>query len=468
MNVSEARGVTADSREIAPGFIFVAIDGVKQDGHAFIAEAIAKGAAAVVSERPAPVDCPVEWVRVADARAELSRLASSFYKDPSRRVRVVGITGTNGKTTTSFLLEHLWNALGKKPGVLGTISYRFAGEEIPATETTPGPVKLQAMLARMRDAGVDCAAMEVSSHALDQKRADGVDFAAAVFTNLTQDHLDYHSSLDAYFAAKARLFEMLAPGRPAVINLDDARGKELAARTRGKVFTYSIGKPADFSAQSVAYQRSGGTRFDLVRNGKTIAVRSPLAGPYNVSNVLAALAAVDALEFDLERACAAVESFGGVPGRLEAVDCGQDFKVFIDFAHTPDGLENVLAALRRMGPKRLFAVFGCGGDRDRTKRPQMAAIAARFCDHVFLTSDNPRSEDPKSILEEVKKGFPSAFKDYSVIVDRPRAVRQALLSAREGDAVLLAGKGHERAQIVGSQRIPYHERTEAEKVLHGF
>ncbi|OGW90561.1 MAG: hypothetical protein A3D28_04410, partial [Omnitrophica bacterium RIFCSPHIGHO2_02_FULL_63_14] len=368
----------------------------------------------------------------------------------------------NGKTTCSFILEHLLKAFGRVPGVIGTVNYRYADQVIPASETTPGPTKLQPILARMAAAGCAYAVMEVSAHALAQNRTVAVDFEAALFTNLTQDHLDYFPTLDAYFNAKAKLFEGLAPGKLAVLNADDPRSDSLRGRTAARVITYGLREDADLRGLPREW-RADSTGIELIwRRGSPVRAESPLLGMHNVYNVLGALAVMAGLGFDLKEAARRLEGFGGVPGRLEEVACGQDFSVFIDYAHTPDGLENVLMSLKPYKKARLIAVFGCGGDRDRAKRPQMGSIAGRLCDYVFVTSDNPRSENPAAIAEEICAGFPDGFKNYSVVLDRRKAIRQAFLAARRGDIVLLAGKGHETMQIVGNDAIPFREREEAE------
>lgn len=307
--------------------------------------------------------------------------------------------------------------------------------------------------------------MEVSSHALEQQRVHGIDFEAAVFTNLTQDHLDYHGTFERYFEAKSRLFGDLQPGRHAILNADDPWTKRLAKKTKGKVLTYGTEASARFRAEGIRFKEDH-TEFDLVWGRERIAnVFLPLVGRHNVLNTLAALAALCAMGFEWTTTVPALADFPGVPGRLEAVRCGQDFKVYIDFAHTPDGLRNVLEALRSYRQTRLIALFGCGGDRDRGKRPQMARIASEYCDHVYVTSDNPRSEDPSAIADEICSGFPGDFKNFKVILDRREAIRLAMESANSGDIILLAGKGHERTQIIGERKIPFSEREEAEKIL---
>lgn len=461
------RGLECDSRRVEKDFVFVAIRGVKNDGGVFIEEAMKRGAVAVIGQSDIsarPRGTP--FMAVPEARVAMARLASAFYGHPASKLRVVGITGTNGKTTTSYLIEHLLACAGRRVGVMGTVSYRFGQKEIPAVETTPGPLRAQEILSQMVADGCEDAVMEVSSHALDQKRVEGIGFEAALFTNLTQDHLDYHASLEAYFECKSRLFTSLAPEKPAVINIDDESGRRLVSMTPGRVVSYAVNREADFKASKI---RPAGqaTAFDLTAAGETLPVEIPLIGLHNVYNALGALAVVHALGLDLKKAIADLKSFKGVPGRLEAVRAGQNFMVFVDFAHTPDGLENVLKSLVPYKKKKLILVFGCGGDRDRDKRPRMAQIAARYADLVIVTSDNPRTEDPRVIAEAVRAGFPNEFKFYAVVLDRRKAIRQALLSARQGDIVLLAGKGHERCQIIGAEAQPFNDREEVERVLDG-
>jgi UDP-N-acetylmuramoyl-L-alanyl-D-glutamate--2,6-diaminopimelate ligase len=460
------RGLECDSRNVGKDFLFVAIRGVKKDGAEFIDEAIRRGAAAVVTDRPLSAATEIPFILVPECRDAIAQLASAFYGHPAQKLKTVGITGTNGKTTSSYLIEYFLSKAGKRAGVLGTVSTRFAGKEIPAAETTPGPLRIQQVLSEMVEARCDHAVMEVSSHALDQNRVGGIGFEAALFTNLTQDHLDYHKTLEAYFECKAKLFLGLSRGKTAVLNADDAWGVKLKPRLSSRVLTYAVESDADLRAERIRW-RQGCTTFDLRWRGSHFPVESPFIGLHNVYNVLGSLGVMAGLGFDVEKCAGTLRDFAGVPGRLEAVKEGQNFHVFIDYAHTPDGLENVLKSLAPYKTGRLIAVFGCGGDRDRGKRPQMARIAALLADHVIVTSDNPRSEDAKAIAREVCAGFPEGFKDFSVAVDRAKAIRQALLSAREGDIVLLAGKGHETTQIIGDRVIAFSDREEARKVLRG-
>lgn len=460
------RGVECDSRKVEKGYVFIAVRGKKLDGAVFIEEAERRGASVIVTEAEDEGLLTIPMVSVPDSREAVARLASVFYGHPTKHMKVVGITGTNGKTTTAYLLEHL--LLKKEPvvGVVGTVNHRWADVEISALETTPGPLKLQEIFSKMLGAGCAHALMEVSSHALDQNRVGGIDFAAAIFTNLTQDHLDYHGTMEHYFGCKAKLFLGLSEAAFAVLNRDDAWVAKLLPMLRARVRTIGLSEEADLCAVDIE-RRGDGTRFVLVFRKNRIKVDLPLIGTHNIYNALGALAAFDALGFSVEEGAGSLKDFPGVPGRLEAVREGQDFTVLVDFAHTPDGLDNVLRSLANHRQGRLILVFGCGGDRDRSKRPQMAAIAARHADRVYVTSDNPRSEDPKAIAEEVRAGFPEDFKDFTLVLDRRKAIRQALLDARAGDIVLLAGKGHEQSQIIGKEKLPFSDREEAERVLRG-
>ena len=457
-------GLEVDSRLVQKGSVFIAVRGEKLDGLTFVEEAAQRGACAIISEERPSTNLP--WAGIPDSREAVARLASVYFGHPSQKMKAVGITGTNGKTTTTYLVEHILQKTGRKTGAIGTIQYRYAGLEVPAAETTPGPLKLQKIFSEMASAGCTDVVMEVSSHALEQGRVSGVDFACAVFTNLTQDHLDYHGSMEKYFESKAKLFTGLSKEATAVLNADDPYSAKMAALTKARIVTFAIEKGADFRAQSLEHG-AGSTRFILSTDKKKTPVVLPLIGRHNVSNALAAIAACESLGIPAEKSASALSDFPGVPGRLEAVQCGQDFTVLIDFAHTPDGLENVLKALSEHRESRLLVVFGCGGDRDRKKRPKMAEIASRWADFVYVTSDNPRSEDPRVIAEEVRAGFPSGFTKQAVVLDRRKAIRQALLDARVGDIVLLAGKGHERSQIMKDQVLPFSDREEAERVLNG-
>jgi len=461
------KGIECDSRKIEKDFLFVAIRGGQQDGNEFIQQALSRGAAAVVTDDPKELSQGAPFILVPECRSAMANLASAFYGNPSRVMRLIGVTGTNGKTTVTYLVEHLLKEQNKNVGVIGTVNYRFGGKETPAKETTPGPLRIQQLLAEMRDARCEYVAMEVSSHALGQNRVGGIAFESALFTNLTQDHLDYHKTLEAYFECKSRLFSTLLPEKLAILNADDAWTEPLKKKVSSRVLTYGIKNPSEVKAAGIE-KKEFRTSFSVEYKGRKFPAESPLIGLHNVYNTLGALAVMAGLGFNMETAVRQLDSFPGVPGRLEAVNCGQNFLVFVDFAHTPDGLENVLSTLKPYRRNQLTVVFGCGGDRDSGKRPTMAAIASRYCDFVYVTSDNPRSEDPKDIAEDVRRGFPDHFKNYAVILDRKKAIRQALLAARQDDIVLLAGKGHETTQVLADQMVPFSDRKEAERVLNGY
>ncbi len=464
-------GLAYDSRKVAPGDLFVAVAGFRQDGRRFIADALGRGAAAVVFEGPDVLaGTDTGRVVVPSTRQALARLADTYYGHPSRALTVVGITGTNGKTTTSFLVEALLGARGRATGVIGTIEYRIGADRVAASQTTPEAVELQAMLAQMVERGVAGVAMEVSSHALDLFRADGIEFDVAVFTNLTQDHLDFHGTLDAYRQAKARLFRLLAasrkPRRAAVINADDPSGAAMVAGLDVPVVTFGLGPAAVRPRRHVS--DIDGIRMDVDTPAGSVSIASPLVGEHNVMNLLGAVGVGLSLGMGRAAIADALGGVGAVPGRFERVEAGQPFLVVVDYAHTPDALERVLRTAGKLcgSGARLLAVFGCGGDRDRGKRPLMGEIAGRLADRVWVTSDNPRSERPEAIVDEIVAGIPGDRRDRSVAMpDRRAAIRAAIASARPGDVVVIAGKGHEPYQIIGGQVLPFDDRAEARAAL---
>jgi UDP-N-acetylmuramoyl-L-alanyl-D-glutamate--2,6-diaminopimelate ligase len=463
----EISSLCHDSRAAVPGCLFFALPGAKSDGFSFVEQAAALGAAATVVEKALEnPGCPL--VVVDNARAAMADVAAAFHGHPDRPLKCVGVTGTNGKTTTAFLLKHLFDSVGMRCGLVGTVKYVVGDTELPAARTTPESLDLQHLLADMRDLGDRAVAMEVSSHSLVQDRVRGIEFDAAVFTNLTQDHLDYHGSMDAYFEAKARLFESLAhqtAKKPrAIVNSDDRFGQRLLDRFSKRLKTVSFGQNvhADFRASAIR-QDLHGTRFALEARGKSYLVRSPLIGLFNVYNTLGALAAAMTCGVELRRAIDALAAAPQVPGRLERVPARRNFQVFVDYAHTDDALRNVLQTLRECGPARLIAVFGCGGDRDRAKRPLMAAAGESLADLVILTSDNPRSEDPAAILAEMEKGL--TRRTHETIPDREAAIRRAIDLAGPGDIVLIAGKGHEKTQEFADQKIPFDDVAVAARAI---
>jgi UDP-N-acetylmuramoyl-L-alanyl-D-glutamate--2,6-diaminopimelate ligase len=465
---ADVAGLTCDSRQVGAGDVFVALKGLKSSGADFARDAVARGAVAVVAEQPAPHTSDVPWVVVTDARAAMARLADEFYGHPSQAMRVVGITGTNGKTTTAYLLRAVFEAAGIKTGLLGTVTYLVGDREIPASRTTPESPDVQRMFRLMVDSGCGACVMEVSSHALMLRRVDETRFAAGVFTNLTRDHLDYHGDMESYFAAKRRLFEMLPAGAPAVINLDDPRGESLRPTTNSPI-TYALNKAADVTPGPLTFTWQG-LEFDVKTPGGRVHVKSQLVGRPNVSNILATVATSIALDVPPDAIERGLAGLDGVPGRFQVVSDARDqVTVVVDYAHTDDALRNLLETARPLAERRVITVFGCGGDRDRTKRPLMGAVAARLSDVVVITSDNPRGEDPVRIIEEIKRGIqtrsdPGSPKFFT-IVDRREAIQFAIKTAKPGDLVLLAGKGHEKTQVIGSRELPFDEVMIAREAL---
>jgi UDP-N-acetylmuramoyl-L-alanyl-D-glutamate--2,6-diaminopimelate ligase len=448
-----------DSRAVMPGALFFCVPGERTDGHEHAADAVARGAVALVVERPLGLGVPE--VLVESVRAAMAPLAVRFYEDPSASLRVVGVTGTNGKTTTAFLVAALMGAGGERCALLGTVKSVIGGREGPVIRTTPEAIDLQADFRAMVDAGDRACAMEVSSHALALHRTDGTRFAAAIFTNLTQDHLDFHETMDAYFAAKRRLFDGELGAR--VINVDDPYGRHLAEAHPDAV-TFALDAPADYGSRELS-STFAHARFIATTPDGDIEVRTRLPGRFNAANVLGALAATHRLGVPLETIAAALPSVAPAPGRFQALDEGQPFSVLVDYAHTPDSLENVLHAARALTGGRLIAVFGCGGDRDRGKRPQMGAIASALADMSIVTSDNPRSEDPPAIVDEILAGVPDAAA-VEAIVDRREAIERAIALASDGDVVVIAGKGHERGQqFANGHTIPFDDAEVAADAL---
>jgi UDP-N-acetylmuramoyl-L-alanyl-D-glutamate--2,6-diaminopimelate ligase len=463
-------GLTADSRRVERGDCFVAVPGFKQDARRFVPDAVRRGAAVVVTEG-ARLDIDVCQVLVPSARLALARLADAYYGHPSRDLTIVGITGTNGKTTTSYLVEALMRARGLTTGVIGTVQYVVGSQTRAANQTTPEAIELQEMLASMRDQGVRGVAMEVSSHALALARVEGLEFDVALFTNLTQDHLDFHGTLDAYRQAKRHLFELLAGSskrsRVAVVNADDPSGAEMIRDLDVSSLTFGLGPTAQVRAIDYTSELDG-IRMTVATPHGRFAMTSPLIGEHNVMNVLGAVATGLALGLDDDQIVTALARVGAVPGRFEQVQAGQPFLVVVDYAHTPDALERVLTTARKLTRGRLGVVFGCGGDRDRGKRPIMGEIAARLADQVWVTSDNPRSERPEAIIDEILVGVrrvSSGPGSCATLAERHTAIRAALGWARAGDTVVIAGKGHETYQIIGSEVLPFDDREVARQVL---
>jgi UDP-N-acetylmuramoyl-L-alanyl-D-glutamate--2,6-diaminopimelate ligase len=473
----EIASLSHDSRDVAPGGLFFALPGSKTDGNRHVKAACQAGAAAIVSELeppPAPVSLGAVWVQVSDVALAMGRIANVFFEEPSSSLTVFGVTGTNGKTTTTYFLESIISACGGVPAVIGTIDYRLGGKTlIKAPNTTPISLELLRLLARLRDGGATHVAMEVSSHALALKRVEEVEFDAAVFTNLSRDHLDFHHTAGQYFETKARLFELLTRAssskkrRLAVLNADDPRAPALRRRVEGaRTLLFGLGPEAlDLRAENIQHGLRQ-TRFDLSWQGRKFPARMRLVGEHNVSNALAAAAASLGLGWPMDCVLLGLERLLMVPGRLEPVDEGQDFSVFVDYAHTDAALETVLGHLKRLEHGRILTVFGCGGDRDRSKRGPMGLAACRNSDLAILTSDNPRSEDPWAILREIEEGVKTeGHKNYRMVEDRGEAIRQAVGEARAGDIVLVAGKGHEDSQIFKDRTIRFDDRETARDAL---
>jgi len=464
----EITGISYDSRRVMPGNLFVAVRGERTDGHRYVEAAIDRGATAVMLEQDSGLNPRATRIRVADARQTMAQAAAQFYHCPSQQLKVVGVTGTNGKTTTVFMVKAVLEAAGIETGLLGTVQYEIGPRVIPAARTTPEAVEIQDMLSQMLRAGCGGVAMEVSSHALDQHRVGSVDFDVAIFTNLSQDHLDYHHTMADYFAAKQKLFTSLGrrtkAGR-AVVNVDCAYGRELVQRLDGgpSVLTYGSSNAALIRAHDVRISAEG-TQFEVQTPTGSLPISLPLIGRYNVANALAAIAAGLELGIELRTIEQALAQMRPVPGRLERVPVSDPIHVYVDYAHTPDALVNVLATIGELTRGRLICVFGCGGDRDSGKRAPMGRAAFDLADYSILTSDNPRREEPQAILQQIAAGFPATATDrYQVVEDRREAIERALDIAREGDTVVIAGKGHESCQEFADTVVPFNDREVVEE-----
>ncbi|MCM8784054.1 MAG: UDP-N-acetylmuramoyl-L-alanyl-D-glutamate--2,6-diaminopimelate ligase [Candidatus Omnitrophica bacterium] len=466
----EILGLTDYSKQCKPGFIFIAVQGNSQDGTSFIKEAIERGATVVIYNISVSL---IEFIKkykdvifigVKDTRYILAQLAANFYKRPSSRIKVIGVTGTNGKTTTTYLIESILKSMGFKTGLIGTINYRFGQRIIPALNTTPGALQLQELLFHMEHDGIEYVVMEVSSHGLQQGRVDAIDFKAGIFTNITTDHLDYHGDFDNYFNAKAKLFEKLSQSAWAIINMDDTKGKDMLMRTSAKTITYAINNPADVEAYEISLKREG-SHFWVGTPYGEMEIKTSLLGMHNVYNILAAISLGITENFALDKIKEGIEKISYVSGRLEPVYVGQPFQVFIDYAHTDDALKNVLSSLKTLAKGRIIIVFGCGGDRCKEKRPLMGKVASELADFIILTTDNPRSEEPEAIIRDIESGFPEGFKQYQIILDRYAAIKEAIFIAEENDIVLIAGKGHEPYQIFKNITVPFDDRLVAKELL---
>jgi UDP-N-acetylmuramoyl-L-alanyl-D-glutamate--2,6-diaminopimelate ligase len=461
----EIKGITCNSKAVKKGYAFVAIAGQRQDGGCFIQEAAANGASIAVVARKAgknKIPGKIKMFAVNDPRKFLAEASAEFYGRPSEKLKVAGITGTNGKTTISYLIEAIAECSGIDCGVIGTINYRFKGKEISAKNTTPGPVELQGLLAKMRAQGVKYCAMEVSSHALDQKRVSGINFRQAIFTNLTQDHLDYHKNINRYFSAKLKLFRMLAVSGAAIINNDDEYGRRIKKSVSCRLITYGIKNKSTVMAKDIDFGIEG-TEFTLIGPGVNSRIKTRLIGRYNIYNILAALSWGISEGLPFKNIKSAIEKFKNVPGRLEKITSKAGHNIFVDYAHTPDALFNVISALRPLTRGKIVVVFGCGGERDKLKRPKMGKIVTTLADYAVITSDNPRSEDPSSIIRDICKGINKD--NYRVIPDRFKAIKQALKLIKQEDCLVIAGKGHEDYQVFKTKTVHFSDREAVAKCL---
>jgi UDP-N-acetylmuramoyl-L-alanyl-D-glutamate--2,6-diaminopimelate ligase len=468
---AKVSGIKYDSREVLKGDMFVCFEGTRTDGKLFVSDAIARGAGVVVAGEK--IDCPpgVTLLVIKDRQKALPVLSANFYDNPSRKLTLIGITGTNGKTTTTYLIESIFRRAKIPVAVLGTVNYRVGDRIFSPKTTTPQASDLQYMLDLAVKSGIKAVVMEVSSHALALGRVDRCEFDVGIFTNLTRDHLDFHKTMDGYFNEKMKLFKMLSGesakkgGKFAVINRDDSYGSAISGEAGVPVITYGLNRKLDVSANNVKMNHSSmGIRI-YTKEGN-IDISTQLVGKYNIYNILAACACAITQGIGPEDIKAGIESVKSVPGRLERVDCGQPFTVLVDYAHTDDALYNVLSTIRELKPKRVLTVFGCGGDRDRSKRPLMGEVAVNLSDYAIITNDNPRSEDPQKIVLDIEVGIRKKGKEnYKVVLDREKAISEIINMADKNDIVLLAGKGHENYQIIGSSRIPFSDREMACKYL---
>jgi len=460
----EIKGISCNSENIRPGYLFVAIAGCRHDGHSFVKEAIARGAVALILEKNLPLKEKPAKILVSDSQTALAAVCARFFGHPAGKLKVIGVTGTNGKTTVSYLIEKILNCAGYPSGIIGTVSYRVGRNERPAVNTTPQADLLQSLLQEIVLSKSKYAIIEVSSHALTQRRVEGVSFSSALFTNLTPEHLDYHKSLSRYFSCKASLFEGLSASSLAIVNTDDPYGRKLVKRINSRLLTFGIASPAQIQAKDIALTLKQ-SRFKAVTPKGTIEITSPLIGRHNVYNILAAISAAFAENIDFAHIASGVGELNAVCGRLERVDCGQAFELFIDYAHTEDALEKILQALRQVSKNRIILVFGCGGDRDKAKRPAMGKVATELSDVAIITSDNPRSEEPERIISDILKGVDKKKDNYQVVLDRFEAIGRAVSLAGAADTVVIAGKGHETVQIFADRTIHFNDREAVEKVL---
>ncbi|NMD69406.1 UDP-N-acetylmuramoyl-L-alanyl-D-glutamate--2,6-diaminopimelate ligase [Bacillus sp. DNRA2] len=464
----EVTSIENDNRKVTKGSLFVCVKGYTVDGHQFAASAVQNGAVAILAEKP--LDLPVPVIVVTNTVRAMAVLGDAFYSHPTQKLHLIGITGTNGKTTTSHLIEKIFADFGKKTGLIGTMYTKIGNQMYETKNTTPESLTLQKLFKQMVDEKVEVAVMEVSSHALDLGRVHGCAFDTAVFTNLTQDHLDYHQTMAEYKRAKGLLFSQLGNAfsdhepKFAILNVDDEATKMYEKSTAAHVISYGIDLPADISARNIS-MNAGGTTFELVTPLGASVVTTKLVGKFNVYNVLASIAVALVYRIPLKQIIESIEAVQGVPGRMELVDEGQSYAVIVDYAHTPDSLENVLKTIGQFANERIYVIVGCGGDRDRTKRPLMAQIAVKYGTNPIFTSDNPRSEDPLAILKDMEAGV--SGETYQVIVDRKEAIHFAVKAAKPGDIILIAGKGHETYQQIGNQILAFDDRLVAKEAIKG-
>lgn len=469
----EIRGVTTDSREVKEGFLFVCIQGLHVDGHNYIEKAIAQGAKAIVMSKDVHVPDHIGVIKVFQTREALLTIAPFFYDYPANKMRMIGVTGTNGKTTTTHIIGHILEGLGHKVGIIGTVHVFINGVSYPVHNTTPDAGELQPILYQMVEAGVEYCIMEVSSHALDLRRVAGVEFDTAIFTNLTQDHLDYHKTFENYLQAKLKLFEQVSMAKQvkipkgAVVNIDDPYGKDIMDKVDCRSLRFGTKEEGDLLASQIE-MTSKKTSFALLYKGESYPVQMDITGLFNVYNTLASVGACLMEGISMEDIIEGLRSFRAVPGRFELIEEGQPFAVVVDYAHSPDGLENILKTAQKIVENNILVVFGCGGDRDATKRPIMGSIAAQYGDQIFITSDNPRTEDPESIVRQVEVGVKEGLRAgsiYKTIVDRREAIFEAIKTAQKGDIVIIAGKGHEDYQILKDKTIHFDDREVAREAL---
>ncbi len=452
MGQIDIKGITDDSRKVEDGYLFVCLKGPISDGHDYAKVAEEAGAAAIICEKNVGVQ---SQIIVEDSHKAYAQICNSWFGNPTENLKIVGVTGTNGKTSVCFMLKHIFEFAGHKTGLIGTIQNMIGDEVLPSKNTTPGLFDLNCLFRKMADAGCEYVVMEVSSHSLDQRRVEGIQFEAGIFTNLTQDHLDYHKTMENYFKAKAKLFEK---SKISVINADDEYGKKLASIAKNKIVTYSVcSDESTFSAKSIQY-RPNGVDYELVGYGIIGRINIKTVGKFSVYNSMAAAVCAEELGFSISDITEALGKIKGVKGRAEIVPTGKDFTVIIDYAHTPDGLQNILSAFKKCEKNRLIVLFGCGGDRDKSKRAKMGAVAARLSDKVIVTSDNPRSEDPGAIISDILEGMKDIPTPYKVIENRVDAIKYAVANAKSGDIIVLAGKGHETYQILKNETIHLDER----------